>query len=204
LGRRLLEYEEQRRESTEANDYLSKRGITKEARDYFRIGFVAKPVTPADNMFAGRLVIPYLTVSGPVAMKFRRVTDDESAKYLNFRGSNMLRPFNPTSLMSSPETVYVCEGEIDTITMHIIGLPAIGFGGTDLVPWPETEKFIAGRKVVVCQDGDDTGAGKRFAERMARLTGDGRIVVFDGTDVNGYYQMNGGDALKRKVTEDAT
>ena len=70
----------------EAGRYLTSRGITKEAAQKHRLGFVASPMIGHEDMI-GRLSIPYVTPAGVVEMRFRSIDPNTNPKYLSRVGS---------------------------------------------------------------------------------------------------------------------
>lgn len=176
--------------------YLTDRGIGKEVANYFRIGMVANPL-PGDDLYRGRLSIPYLTPSGVVGVKYRAI-DNTEPRYLTSSGATMKRLYNTSVLLDPHLTVYLCEGEIDTITASMCGLPAVGVPGVDT--WEKKNyRAFRNRRVIILADGDDKGQGLQFAETVMANVDNCGIILFDGTDVNKFYVDYGKDALLEKV-----
>lgn len=183
--------------TTEAAAYLLGRGITKEAAEFFRIGFVRDPL-PGDDMYTNRIVIPYLTPSGVVAMKFRALGGDKADRFLTFTGTTMKRIYNPGVLVKPHLTIYICEGEIDTITAWMCGLPALGIPG--VMQWRRTfARALRNRRVVVLADGDDNGEGEKFANTISGDVDDCGVVLLTGEDVNSYFIKHGRAGLRERV-----
>lgn len=173
---------------------LQERGLTKSVLDYFQIGFVAKPLKE-DDLYINRISIPFRTVSGVVAMQFRAVGPSDK-RFLN-RGQTK-RLFNPSVLLYPHRTVYLCEGPIDTMTVAMLGLPAVGVPG--VTQWsPVFARAFRNRRVVVLADGDDTGQGQQLAERVSTDVEECGIILFEGEDVNSYWVKHGADAMKEKL-----
>lgn len=201
LAARLQRYRESM-EGSPAEEYLRGRGITKETADYFKLGYVADPVV-GDERYHERLVIPYLTSSGCVQLRFRRMGDG-GAKYMGDHGVKG-RPFNTLSLKTTDRTIYLTEGEIDAITIHQLGLPAIGIPGADL--WDKLfARIFRYRRVVICVDGDtdlirdNKTAGQLFAEKVAKDLDEYLIVSMpDGEDVNSVYTSEGAEGLRKRI-----
>jgi hypothetical protein len=98
----------------------------------YRLGWVSNPL-PEHEMMRGRLCIPYLKKSGIVALKFRciqghKCKDFGHVKYLS-DGSQWL--YNTFALDLPGDTIGVCEGEIDAITLNSIGVHAVGIPGVE-------------------------------------------------------------------------
>ena len=96
--KRLLEkYTLQYQESylgSPAEEYLTRRGITKEAANYFHLGFVADP-DPEMRAYRGTLSIPYVTASGDVVgIKFRYLDGEHKKRYTATTGFEPKRLYN--------------------------------------------------------------------------------------------------------------
>lgn len=196
LELRCLAYEGQLKGSP-AVPYLESRGITTEAAASFRVGYTAEPL-PGDEDFVHRLVIPYLTPSGVVQLRFRTLSDAEP-KYLSEHGA-VSRPFNTRVLVGDTQTVYVTEGEIDAITATLCDLPAVGFDGA--TKWkPSYWRIFRYRQVVVLADGDK--AGGEFGRSVAKTIHGCKIIKMPpGEDVNSFFCREGEEALRRKAGAD--
>jgi DNA primase len=190
LERATSTYETQM--TKEAAQYLLGRGITKEVAASFRIGWTAD-----DSTFPHRLSIPYLTPSGVVAMKFRAI-DSSEPRFLTYTGTTMKRIYNSSVLSKPLTTVYLCEGEFDTITAQMCGLPAIGIPGVK--QWKRTfSRALRNRRTVILADGDDSGEGRDFAETVAHDCEHAEIIIFEDMDVNSFYLKYGEEKLLKKV-----
>jgi len=87
------------------------------------------------------------------------------------------------------------------MTVADLGLPAIGIAGVD--NWlPVFGRALRNRRVVVLADGDDTGQGRNFANRVATDVDECATVLFEETDVNGYATTYGLDKLREKIELD--
>jgi DNA primase len=196
LGELTREYEANL-PSSPAEKYLDQRGITKEAASYFHLGFVTNP-RPEERKFANRLAIPYVVGSSIVGIKYR-VLDDREPKYKSSEGFMALRVFNPNILRGLHRKIYVCEGELDCITLHILRVPAIAIPGAN--SWnPIVARALRNRRVVVLADGDGkpgkgAEAGANLAKKILGSVDDGGSITMEDTDVNQYFIDNGGDKL---------
>ena len=59
-----------------AIDYLTTRGLSVEEAKRFHLGVVENPL-PGHEGYKGKLVIPYLTPSGVVDLRFRSINGEE-------------------------------------------------------------------------------------------------------------------------------
>lgn len=178
--------------------YLSQRGITKEAQAYFRLGFVKDP-EPAQRDYSGTVSIPYITSSGDiVGLKYRRL-DDAKPKYLSSLGFEARRIFNPLSLAERHRRIYITEGEVDAITLWLVGIPAVAVPGANA--WsPSSARALRNRQIVVLADGDDKrGEGYKLGKQIASSIEDTSIVLMRDSDVNKFYLDNGKEELYRYI-----
>lgn len=173
--------------------YLTARGITKEAVRSFRLGFLERPL-PEDRHLRNRISIPYITAGGIVGIKYRSISDLDP-KYKSNVGFESKRIFNPMALNSKHRKVYVCEGEIDCITLVQIGLPAVAIPGVS--NWDRrASRAFRNRRVIVAADGDDVGQGLEFAKTVTTDCEDSGYVLLEGNDVNSLFLSDGAERLK--------
>ena len=94
--------------------WLSERGITLETQAFFGLGFVAQP-RPGDEMHANRVVIPYWTRSGVVALRSTSIPLENGSrpepKMLPWYLGDQTRPFNTPALDNVEPQIYITEGE---------------------------------------------------------------------------------------------
>src|SRR5215211_6335378 len=74
----------------EVVDYLDSRGISPEVASRYSLGYV-KEALDGHEIYTGRLAIPYLTPTGPVGIRYRRIQDspDGPPKYLGDSGASI-------------------------------------------------------------------------------------------------------------------
>ncbi len=184
-----------------AASYLSQRGIGKEAAARFRLGVVKSPVKGHEGYY-GRLAIPYLTPTGVTTFRFRCLREhnckiEGCPKYLGIDGHEP-RLYNVNALFQDSDHLAIVEGELDTLTVQLAGVPAVGYQGVDA--WkPEFCRAIGYDYpdiIVPADTDDDEGQGRRAAKYIARMFG-GRVVPWpDGFDANSLAQSNGLKAVK--------
>jgi DNA primase len=189
-----------------AEKYLLNRGITKEVQTYFRLGFVGvSDPFPGHEFQLGRLVIPYVTPTGVVQMRFRAVPDDgvvggpePSPKYQSEAGSSVTM-FNVRAFSEQSDQMGITEGELDAMSCRLAELPAVGIPGA--TNWRSVfARAFRYRKVVILADNDDKGEGKKFAETVQRDIRGSRIIMMPaGYDVNKFVMEEGPMALKERV-----
>lgn len=185
----------------DAQQYLLKRGFTPEIAQRFRLGVVRRPVLGHER-FTGRLAVPYLTPAGPVNMNFRCIKDHDCKeveghrKYLKPEGldSNM---FNVLALRESGDSICVCEGELDTITLAMAGIPAVGVAGANGWAKHFSRCLDDFARVLVLGDADTAGQGLN-----KRLINDVRAVPVrmpKGMDCNDVYRESGAEGLRKLI-----
>lgn len=179
--------------SSPAEKYLLERGITKEAQRYFRLGIVIDP-EPEERIFNKRLSIPFIVGTSIVGIKYRHISD-YGEKYISSQGFYAQRIFNPNVLTELHPKVYVTEGELDTITLWQLGIPAIAIPG--VTNWnPVVPRILRNRKIVVLADGDDKeGQGMKLGKKILTSVDGSAIVKMEGTDVNQFYMDKGAEEL---------
>jgi DNA primase len=193
LEKATEEYQNQLRASPGLS-HLLVRGFTEDTIQKFRLGYVEAPLS-GDEKYVGRISIPYQTVSGVVALRYRTVID-ERPKYLSMDGFKT-RPFNVAALGLS-STVYITEGEMDAITLDQMGLCAIGIPGAQ--SWQSAyRRFLRFTRVILICDGDE--AGRNLADRVTQDVPHLKVInMADGEDVNSIYVALGEQRLKELIT----
>ncbi len=181
----------------EAEAYLSGRGIGLEAARSAGIGVVRDPI-PGQEHLEGRLAIPYLTDYGPVNMTFRCIKDhvckdSRCHKYELWKGLHA-NLYGVRSLAGASDWIAIAEGEVDTLSLHIAGIPAVGISGVE--KWQPHWKnvFEDFSRIYLFQDGDD--AGEKLGRKLVDEIGAIRIVMPSGEDVNSSLVKHGPVYLK--------
>lgn len=188
----------------QALTYLDGRGVTEEAARSFHLGFVSDPA-PGHERFAGWLAFPYMTRSGPVAMKFRCM-EDHDHKALNHGkydgpGGQKIRLYNAGVLAFGGDVVLVCEGEMDTVlASSTFDVPAVGTWGTN---WLDHHPrcFSDFDRVVVVADHDvkedDSSPGIKHAKKVAATISRAEVVTPPpGLDISEWIERDGADAVR--------
>lgn len=186
--------------------YLESRGLTKEAAQRFRIGYVESPALGHDS-YVGRIAIPYVTRAGVVTMRFRAMPGrDTFAKYLSLP-EEPPRLYNPDALFRREDYIAICEGEFDTIaTDTLAGVPAVGVAGTNAWRSHWGQLFRGYSKVFVIADSDevDEKTGERAGEKLLThirksIRGTIPIHLPEGHDANSFILEHGARALREKL-----
>ena len=182
----------------QAADYLATRGLSVDEARKFHLGVVDNPL-PGHEGYKGKLVIPYITPSGVVDLRFRSI-HGEDPKYIGLPGAKTTM-FNAQSVLTADGYICVTEGEIDCITTVVkTGHPAIGVPGAN--NWkPHYSKILDDYEtVIVLADGDN--AGSEFAKKIAREVPGTKILGLpEGEDVNSIFIQQGKEWLDERISE---
>lgn len=197
---------------TNAQAYLLSRGIGPETAATFRLGVVANPLL-GHEQFRGRLCIPYLTPGGVVTFSFRCLQDHvckETVLWRDPKGTEHYCPkykapegedrtlYNVKSFGAEGDVIYICEGEIDALTLSVCGFPAIAVPGVK--QWkPHFTRCFAdyqdGGQIYCVADGDD--AGRQLSHFLAVEIKARPIRPPRGEDCNSIYVKGGEDGIRR-------
>jgi len=179
----------------QAEEYLASRGLTLQDVDIHRLGVVDEPL-PGHENYKGRLVIPYLTKTGVVDVRFRAMGESD-VKYLGLPGAKT-HLYNVLSTFNAQDAIAVCEGEIDTITLNKCGIPSVGVPGVNNWKKHYTRILQDFETVYVFADGDQPGTD--FAKNLARELSTVTVIQMpDGEDVNSAYCKGGPNAIRQRI-----
>lgn len=178
-----------------AENYLASRGLSLEDAQNFRLGVVSEPIV-GHEQYEGRLAIPYISPAGVVDIRFRAINHEEP-KYLGLPGSET-RLYNVCSYFKATDWIAVCEGEIDTITLSKLGIPAVGVPGVKNIKSHHYRILSDFQRIYVFADGDP--AGKEFTKDLSRrVPGIIPISIPEGEDVNSLFTKQGSQWFEGKV-----
>jgi DNA primase len=182
-----------------AKDYLETRGLSVEEARMFHLGVVEDPL-PGHEPYKGRLAIPYVTPSGVVDIRFRKIVDDDSPKYLGMPGANTTM-FNTNACFQANGYICVTEGELDCVTLAVkTGHPTVGIPGAN--NWkPHYAKILDDYEIViVLADGDKAGAefGKQISREVPNTT---VIAMPENEDVNSVIVKLGKEWIDERIRD---
>jgi DNA primase len=180
--------------------YLKTRGLTPETAARFRLGVVTSPLA-GDEQYRGRLAIPYLTPSGVVNIRYRCLQQHDCeghAKYLSREGAGT-NLYNVLDLKRDSPFICVAEGEIDTMSLSLAGLPAVGVPGVKT--WQKHFSRCLEDYDVIYAFGDGDDAGGKFSAFLAREAKARPIRMPSGEDCNSLLMKGGAGALQRLLQD---
>lgn len=138
------------------------------------------------------LLFPYRLEGRVHAIKGRCLLTKSEAKergVSRFVMTERAQIFYNQDVMKSTRDLYLCEGEIDTLTLLQAGYPAIGIPGTGSFKESRFD-LLTGKRVVLCLDSDPAGCeasaylAEEFSKRgIAHL----KLDLPSGKDVNECY-----------------
>lgn len=144
-----------------AAEYLTVRAIDPEwAREHYRLGYVADSTVPGFERFVGRLAIPNICASGHVVgIKFRELPPEDSGRKYDGQAGEQKRLFNTRALLTDGDVIAITEGEIDAISLGVLGIPAVSVpsGANSWNRHRHWRLFEGFRRVVVFRDNDAGG-----------------------------------------------
>lgn len=194
LEARLRRYESAKQQLL---PYLAERGLGAEAADRFRLGYV-EPNDEDPRRYWGRMAIPYLTPTGVVQIRYRRLVEDDSPKYLGDPGVEVTL-YNAHATLGARGPVFLCEGEMDAIAVTCLtGHPAVGIPGARA--WQAhpywARCFVGLDRLILPADGD--AAGHELADAVRTDLPEVRIVRLpDGDDANSVLARDRDEFLAR-------
>ena len=197
LQEATLRYHGEGQESQQLTDYLSDRGITPKTTVAHKLGIVTTPL-PGHEQYRGRLTIPYLTANGTVGMRFRCLCSDCKTaghpKYLWPTGQ-VTRMYGVLSVSNKNNTVIaITEGELDAISLHQVGVPAVGIPGANA--WKAHYRAVLEDFPNVYVVGDGDKAGRAFTQTILSDIPDATpITPPEGSDINSLLTDQGQDAV---------
>lgn len=162
---------------SEVKEWLNSRGLTDDTIAAFKIG---------EQLVGGKAfaVFPYLRDGELVNAKYRNVADKK-----DMRQEGGAEPCLYGWHLIDPRCrkVAICEGEIDAMTLHQVGIAALSVNaGAGNHQWIESdwERLNRFSEILVCFDNDEAGQ-KGAAEVVRRLGMDRcKVVKFGAKDAN--------------------
>lgn len=177
--------------------YLAERGLGAEAADHFRLGYV-EPSDDEPRRYWHRMAIPYLTPTGVVQIRFRRLIEDDTPKYLGDPGTEVTL-YNAHATIGARGPVFLTEGEMDSVAVTTLsGYPAVGIpGAKSWAAHPYFARcFVGFDQLILPADGD--AAGHELADAVRNDLPEVQIVRLpDGDDANSVLHRSRDEFLSR-------
>jgi len=189
------------------------RGLSEETIAHFQLGAVEGPEEFGDELAhwaRGRISIPFLTPTGTVLIRYMEPPPRRpgGVKYWQPAGT-YIGLYNTSTIVQGGRRVVLCEGEIDTMTLWQVGLPAVGIPGAG--NWSRRGHyptiFEGYEEVIFVQEDDEKqfnddgspreSAAERLAAQVTEDLGNVRVVKLPrGFDSNDILTQQGPDALR--------
>ena len=145
-------------EDANKSEYLTNRGISYETQQLYNIGYCGAWINPKSEKGkqTPRVIIP----TSDNSYVARYTGDDEyinnNYKVIKVGSTNI---FNTKALYSGYKPVFICEGEIDALSVLELGYEAVGLGGTSMCD--KLAKILEERPtqsiLILSLDNDDAG-----------------------------------------------
>lgn len=197
---------------TPVQEYLRTRGIGPQVAGTYRLGVLRNPLL-GHEAFRGRLAIPYITPHGIVTFTFRCLqghvcketvvghTKEGKPKYCpKYRAPQGMERtlYNVLDFKKDTNVIYICEGEMDAITLSVCGFAAIAIPGVS--QWKDhfTRCFKDYGEIYVVADGDE--AGYRLGAFLSMEVKARAVRPPKGEDVNSIFSKGGSNAVQRWLT----
>lgn len=157
------------------------------------------------GFYKANLIIPWYEDGKLVFLKGRNISStDSGTKYRNMKVSYhgaMPEGFNLDSL-SAASTVFICEGEFDTMSIAQLGYAAVGIAGAR-EPGMTVMDRLSGKSVVLAFDTDEAGKRAHYASQgllNMRCIPYTELALPEGRDVNDLLAHDPED-LRRRLEE---
>lgn len=183
--------------------FLEPRGIEREDAIGARLGCLSESV-PGYERFQGKLVIPYLSGSGPVAVKFRCIEPHDckavDCQRYDAPDGQKARLYNAGVLVNGGSTVAVVEGELKArVVTDRLGIPAVG---TSAGVWMEHwARCLADYdRVLVIADNDDAGL-KHAKSKVMKAISRAELIVppLSSPKIDDWFVAEGADAVRQAI-----
>jgi hypothetical protein len=202
-----------------AEKYVTARGL-REAAGKFGLGYVHS-AQPGHERYSGSLCIPYLRPAGGedgvATVRFRCIADEcvkdadgsyffekhkkeqhhhKGGKYMSLPGDPP-RLFNTNALIQTSPVLVVIEGEFDTMSWELAGVPSVGAPGTGT--WRDywTPALLGYDTVFLLAE---DGPGLTFMDELAAQLPNGKVIqMTNDQDSNAVFLDYGPVGLKERI-----
>lgn len=213
LGEAAARYHEN---VNDLGSYLEGRGIDRAAAVGHLLGKVSEPAHGHER-FEGWMSIPYLTLSGVVAFKFRCLEDHDHkalghGKY-DAPAGQKIRLYNARMCAEKGDTIAIVEGELDSIVgSSVLGVPTVGTWGTNWMEW-YPRCFADFDRILVIADNDHpkplparegkapemVSPGRKFAEKVRKEVNGELVLPPAGMDLSEWVAQDGADVVRKAM-----
>ena len=155
------------------HDYMWKRGLTQEVVDKFEVGF-----NPKTNC----ITFPVRDIKGNLKM----VTERSVTSKNFYIPENVEKPVYLLNYMKNEYAVYICESQINALTLQSWGYPAVALLGTGSAKQFEILNKTGIREYYLCYDGDSAGDKgiEKFKKAIRKDVFVNVIRIPRGKDIN--------------------
>lgn len=179
--------------------FFEKRGLVHSTVDRFRLGYAGQPFSVDERRRRGCLVLPYEDGRGRVRqLRYRPIAYEGDAKYLSVAGEHS--HLFAVRAAENPK-VYICEGEIDAMSLWQVGLKAVGIPGVRTWRAEWRWLFRNCERVVLVLDPDPAGlrATSEIYRGLSQVTDVDVAALPAGMDVNDVLVRLGAETLREVV-----
>ena len=131
-----------------------------------------------------RLMLPFFCDEEIGYLSARTIEKDCKPKYLNLLDKTIPSFYNVNDTVNS-DTIFLCEGQTDTLSLVGLGIPAVGIAGASNINI-DTLKILAEKTVIVAFDNDSAGqkGQKKLLEILKYIAKDVILYPKDEKDIN--------------------
>lgn len=186
-----MEYHEFLMSTPGALNYLDKRGLTRDTIVKYRLGYTDGRVLSLQTAFememaleiglinknsyemmSHRITVPNITEEGHCDFMMGRTVANDKVKYL---GARMPKPIQGFFEVRHSPILFIVEGQFDWLTLRQWGYPAIAMSGTHSTR--ANDQLIAGKKLVIVPDYDESGIGMQAAQKLQQKFGESAMIL---------------------------
>jgi len=153
------------------------------------------------DFFRDGIVIPYILDNKVQTLRFRSLKEKQ---YLSLKKSSPLYAelfFNLDALVSNPSSLFICEGEFDTVMLAQAGYSAIGLPGSQVIPFGFEQELGKVKNIYLATDADKAGedCARVLVNRLGRTCR--RLKLPEGYDITDFILKFGYDFFKSLIQE---
>lgn len=140
--------------------------------------------------FSHRLLLPFKHEDNIGYLSSRALDNETKPKYLNLSDITIPTFYNVNDVLNN-DTIFVAEGQIDTITLVGLGLPVVGIAGATNIDI-KTLEILSDKNVILVFDNDSAGkkGQAKLLEILKYIANTVSIYIFmDGKDINEHLQF---------------